>query len=104
MRNYRRHLGPRFTEGARLLWLELERRDTGVTAAAGLLGCGTSSLTRALYGENVPGVDLLADVTRVFGVPIGAWAEKPSAPFIPPAAREPVEGLDATIADLGGAS
>jgi transcriptional regulator with XRE-family HTH domain len=88
MRNYRRHLGPRFTEGGRLLWLVLEQRGVGVTAAATMLGCSTSSLTRALYGENVPGVDLLADVTRVFGVPIGAWAEKPTEAFIPPAARE----------------
>lgn len=88
MRNHRRHLGPRFSEGARQLWAAIEARHFSVAEAAKELDWLRSTLSNVLYGERLPGVTLASDVTRVFGVPIGAWAEKPTEPFIPPAARE----------------
>ncbi len=91
MRNYRTRLGPRFSEGARLLWASIEASGSSIADAATALGWLRSTLANVLYGDRLPGIELLADVKRVFGVELGAWAEKPTQPFIPPAAREPEE-------------
>lgn len=96
MRNYRRHLGPRFSEGARQLWLVVEGRGLNVADAARALGWLRSTLSNVLYGERLPGVALAADVERVFGVPIGAWALEPTDAFIPPAARDDEAEADET--------
>ena len=87
MRNYRRHVGPRFSEGTRLLWSAIEGAGLSIADAAKRLGWLRSTLSNVLYGERLPGVESLVEVERAFGVPIASWAEKPTVPFIPPAAR-----------------
>ena len=87
MRNYRRHIGPRFSEGTRLLWTAIERANLSIADAAKRLGWLRSTLSNVLYGERLPGIESLVAVERVFGVPVATWAEEPTVPFIPPAAR-----------------
>ncbi len=91
MRNHRRTLGSRFYEGTRLLWGVLETRELTISAAAELLGWSRGTLSNVLYGERLPGVGMLAKILEVFGVPLEAWAQAPTQPFIPPAAREAAE-------------
>lgn len=88
MRNYRRKLGKRFSEGARLLWVEIERRGLGRGPAADLIGWSRGSLTRLLYGDSKPNVDTAALILQQFGIPISSWAESPTVEFVPPALRE----------------
>jgi transcriptional regulator with XRE-family HTH domain len=86
-RTYRRHLGPKFSEGARLLWARIERRRLSFSEAAELLGWTRPALSNVLYGERLPGVALAAVVAQRFRVPITAWARPASVPFVTPAAR-----------------
>lgn len=88
MRNYRRTLGARFSEGARLLWGVLAERSLTIAAAASQLGWVRGNLSRMLYGDSIPGVGALVEVEATFGVPVARWAEPPSVPFVPPAMRD----------------
>lgn len=88
MRNYRQKVGKCFSEGARLTWDELARRGMNIASGAKLLGWHRGQLARALYGDCVPGIHLLSDVKRVFGVDPETWAQEPSVQFVPPAMRE----------------
>lgn len=87
--HWRRTTGSRFSEGARLLWAQLESRGLSVAQASAAVERTRGLMSNVLYGERRPGVVFASDLARVFGVPIGAWAEKPTEPFVPPAAREP---------------
>ena len=80
-------MGTKFSEGARLLWGKIEGRKLLLAEAARKLKWPRSTLARVLYGERLPGVALLADVARVFRVPMGRWAEPPTVAFVPPGAR-----------------
>lgn len=96
MRNHHRKLiGDRFSEGARLLWQELARRNLSHAGAAKALGWERATISRVLYGDVVPGIGLLADVKKVFGIAPEAWAESPTVEFVPPALREAEEGVGA---------
>jgi len=87
MRNYRRHLGPRFSEGARLLWTKLER--LGLTAADVRREVRASSglVEMWLYGEKVPRIEYAGRLNEKFGIPVHKWVEQPKRSFVPPAAR-----------------
>lgn len=94
MRSYRRTLGPRFSEGARLLWLVLENRGVSISAAVAELSAedrkaswSKGVLSNVLYGMRRPGPMIAADLRAAFGVPMEAWAEAPREAFVPPAAR-----------------
>ena len=55
------------------------------------LGWSPGMLWNILYGERGAGRDTALLLFERHQIPIGAWAEKPTETFIPPAAREPEE-------------
>lgn len=83
----RSSLGPHFSEGARLLWLALERLGLNQTEAEARARSAKGSINRLLYGERRPGLDMALRLEEAFGIPPGAWNEPPSEPFAPPAAK-----------------
>lgn len=88
MKNYRRHLGPKFSEGARLTWLALASRGLSISRGAALLGWHRGNLARAIYGDSLPGVELLVSLEKALGVSVSAWAQEPTETFVPPALEE----------------
>lgn len=88
MRNHRRHLGARFSEGARLLWGKLEKR--GITAADVRREVGASSglVENWLYGDKVPSIRFAERLLEAYKIPIAAWVEPPRRGFVPPAVRD----------------
>lgn len=83
-------LGPHFSEGARLVWEGIEREGVSHADLRREWGVHTGDLSRALYGDRKrPSMAVLAGAQKRFGVPLEAWAQPPTVPFIPPAAREP---------------
>jgi len=84
----RRDLGEKFSEGSRLLWLELERRGLRQSEAEALLGTfGQGRLNRILYGDRKPSLELASKVESIFAVPVAAWQSPPAARFTVPGAR-----------------
>lgn len=98
MRHYRTSLGDKFSEGSRLLWIAM-----GGVAPADFereLGWPRGTLSNYLYGERRAGRDAALLLFERHKIPIGAWSDPPTEPFVPPAARaaevdgdeEPSEG------------
>jgi len=88
VRNHRREMGPRFSEGARLLWQAAVFRDRlTMRQIRDRLG-GTSDVPRWLYGDRVPVLRALMRIHKLWKIPVTAWAEPPKKPFVPPALRE----------------
>lgn len=58
-----------------------------MASAAALLGWPRGNLSRLLYGDSKPSVDTAQEIETTLGVPVGRWADPPSVPFVPPAAR-----------------
>jgi hypothetical protein len=82
----RLHLGPKFSEGARLLWKVVT--DLGSQGAAMReLGCATGMLSRWLYGDQTPRLTWLVRIRDAFGIPIEAWQQAPKRKFQVPALR-----------------
>jgi hypothetical protein len=91
-RSFRLTLGPDFTEGARQVWLWMEREkksqanliallaadDPGAPSAKGLL-------PKYLYGDQPIAIAWARRIERVTGVLAGLWGDKPVEPFTPPA-------------------
>lgn len=87
----RTELGPLFSEGARLLWLAIQREGLLSAPAAAEVGADSSLFHRWLYGERKPGRTHGNALSERFGVPSDSWDMEPSEPFAPPAA---VRALD----------
>lgn len=85
MRHYRRHLGPRFSEGARLLWIAMG--DMPPAEFERSLGWSRGILSNYLYGERRAGRAASLLLFERHAIPIGAWSKAPSVAFVPPAAR-----------------
>jgi hypothetical protein len=98
-RTSRRHLGPRFSEGARQLWIVaiFERRLTqeGIRLALGKSGTfargapersGTARgvVVRWLYGDQRAELDQAVMIEEVFGIPCKAWTLPAAEPFVVP--------------------
>ena len=93
VRSYRRSLGPRFSEGARLLWVELERRGESMRDLRRRIGVG-ADITRWLYGDAIPPLAAIVRMDKLFGIPARAWLQPAKRAFIPPAARASRTGTD----------
>lgn len=78
-------LGPRFSEGARLLWRALHNRRQSQAAVAARLGVDGGTVNRWLYGDRLPGRVCAELLRRRFGIPVAAWEQAPSVPFQTPA-------------------
>lgn len=90
MRSVRRHLGDKFNEGARLLWVRMTakrwtqadvirriRETTGRNASG--------PLSRFLYGESLPSLEWAIAIEDAVGIKVRSWTQAPTAPFVPPA-------------------
>lgn len=92
-RKYRTHLGPKFSEGARLLWVALGNTPRGEFESA--LGWAPGMLSNLLYGERGAGRRTATLLLERHGIPLDAWDRPPSVEFVPPALREAEEGVGA---------
>lgn len=74
-------LGPVVSEGSRLLWLSLHRRELTLTAASTALHCTRQLVGRWLRGEQRPGGVARASLFDHFGIQPNAWDRPPSRDF-----------------------
>jgi hypothetical protein len=86
----RRTQGIVFSEGARLLWLELERRQMSVESMRAELDFAKSILNRYLYGDMLPGLRHAFRIFDAFGVDPRLWTEPATERFRLPGARRRV--------------
>lgn len=84
----RTHLGEHFSEGARLLWAEIEIRGWSQGQLAKAIDAKPGVVPRWLYGDTKPSWDWAARLRDVLGIPLEAWTLAASESFVPPAARE----------------
>lgn len=81
-------LGPRFSEGARLLWDAMSRLSLSQWGLTRLLGTKPGVVSRWLYGDTRPGWDWANKILSACDVPLDAWTKPSSVRFVPPAARK----------------
>lgn len=55
---------------------------------AGLLVAETASVSRWLYGDQVPRAEMLIRIDRLFTIAVASWFQKPRGRFVPPGARK----------------
>lgn len=85
---YRRAVGPRFNEGARLLWAALASKGDSIRAIETKAGASVGSSTKWLYGDVKPMTAARFEIQKIWGVPAEAWDQEPTEAFVPPALRE----------------
>jgi DNA-binding XRE family transcriptional regulator len=83
----RTHLGEQFSEGARRLWAEMDRRGWSQGQIAKAIDAKPGVVPRWLYGDTKPSWDWAVKLRDTFGIALEAWTVPPSCAFIPPAAR-----------------
>lgn len=79
----RTKLGQATSEGTRRLWLAMEARGWGQTDLATALDRKTDAVSRLLYGERRPGLELALRIRDVLGIEPEVWSQKPLKPFVP---------------------
>lgn len=84
---YRQHLGPSFSEGARLTWIKLIRDDGEIEDVNRVIGKSRGRAHRILYGDRPVSIPEAEAIRVAFGVPIQAWGRRPARPFKTPAER-----------------
>ena len=84
----RTHLGSQFSEGARLLWVAMESRGWSQGQLTKAVAARPGVVPRWLYGDTKPSWDWAKKISGLFGIALEAWTLEPTAPFVPPAARE----------------
>lgn len=84
---YRRHLGKRFSEGARLLWAVVARERLSVRAVRAKIGSG-GDVTRWLYGDSLPPFAAIMAIARIWKIGAETWLQPPKRPFTVPALRK----------------
>lgn len=77
----RKHLGDKFCEGARLLWMVIIRRRLTFRDAGDLAGLAEGVINRFLYGDRLPGRETAETLWRVYEVPFSSWSQRPRATF-----------------------
>jgi hypothetical protein len=91
-------LGPKFSEGARRLWMALHRRRCSQTELAVSLGASSALFSRWLWGDRRPELAWAEKIERELRIAMSAWVEAPRKAFAPPdriaagrRTRQPVE-------------
>jgi transcriptional regulator with XRE-family HTH domain len=87
LRPPRTQLGKDFSEGARQLWLALEKNKSDPSALAEKIGMSRGAIWRVLVGDRRAGIELAVAIEKELGVPVADWTKKPTRPFTLPAAR-----------------
>jgi len=86
MRLSRQTLGPKFSEGARQLWLFLARHRWTQADAAREMGLPSGQLSKILYGERKPGREWATKFQERAKIKPALWDQEPLELFAPPAA------------------
>lgn len=88
MKQSRTHLGPKFSEGARLLWeakvsqqLSIEELRRRIKASSGMVNLW-------LYGDKRPGLTYAHRLYVEFGIAVTLWTQKPTATLVLPVSQE----------------
>ena len=84
----RTRLGPKFSEGSRLLWLACIKHGWGQRDLREFLGCSTGTVSRYLWGDRAADRAAAEKMRDKFGIPTPAWDQPPKKPFTPPAKLE----------------
>lgn len=71
----RTKLGPRYSEGSRLLQAAIKSRFGSVSRASRKTGIATSSLVLWGFGDRSPGLEGAVALRDHFGVPVDAWLQ-----------------------------
>ncbi len=87
-RSHRKELGKFFSEGARLMWLAIEREGVSMNQVGKDFGMHAGEIPRVLYGERKANGLVLENALARWGIPLAAWRQKPIEEFVPPAARD----------------
>jgi hypothetical protein len=87
MWNSRSHLGPKFNEGARQLWLALQRVGWTQGRLQREVGACPGSVSHWLFGERVPGRAASMNIKRLFDIDPMVWDLPPAEPFTVPSER-----------------
>lgn len=85
----RTKLGPKFSEGTRLLWLACIEHGWEQRDLRALLNCSTGTVSRYLWGDRVPDRVMAEKIREIAGVPTPTWDQPPTEAFVPPAKIEP---------------
>lgn len=80
-----KELGPKFSEGARLLWLELLKTKYSIREAEREWGMSRGLLHRLLYGHQRAGRVVALRLFGMFSIPVETWDRTPIREFVPPA-------------------
>jgi hypothetical protein len=85
-------LGLHFSEAARLLWSEVDRRRKenpkfSLNALGRALGFVPGVITRDIYGDRLPQATRRIVYAKKLGIPVEAWDRKPSRRFALPGMR-----------------
>jgi len=78
---YGRQLGPRFSEGARLLWVAMRRAGLSQESLRSELGCAKGVIGRWLRGDRLPDGTFRGKLFKQFGIRPQLWEHGPSRPF-----------------------
>ena len=85
MATTRKHLGPKFSEGSRLLWLALASRGLSQNAVCREVGCSDGHVNRWLYGDRGITLNFAVKLFKLYGIEVETWDAKPTERFRPPA-------------------
>ncbi len=81
---HRTTFGKGFSEGARQLWLALDKKGWGREELTSRLGCSRGATSRWLYGDRVPDTEWLHKIEDLLGIPSRAWRQSAAKVFTPP--------------------
>lgn len=78
-------LGDRFTEGARRMWLELDKRSWQQSDLSAFLEEPLAKVHTWLYGDAIPVLKSALNIQKKLGIDPLLFAKDPVRPFQPPA-------------------
>jgi len=84
---FRTNLGPHPNEGARRLRAAMARKRLNLRTAAKLLGVNSGVISRWVFCDGRPGIELAERMRQKFGIPIVAWFQPPAEPIMMPDAK-----------------
>lgn len=86
MRIHKTKLGPRFSEGARQLWLRMMEQNLSQAEVARRIEAPAGYVNGLLYGKKGIGIIYADRIRGLFGIDPPLWLKPPTVEFRPPAA------------------
>lgn len=84
---HRCHLGTRFTEGSRQIWIQLPKAKLDVEEFTRKAGWGRGVLLKLMYGDREPNRRQSVQLHEILGIDPAEFDKPPKREFVPPAAR-----------------